>query len=320
MNRNELRKADINLMVVFETLMQERNVTRAAQKLFLGQPTISAALNRLRVLFNDPLFIRIGHRMEPTARAEEIILHLSPALDAMSVALSLSHDFDPAVSTMTFRIGLSDDVEFGLLPPLLRALRQEAPQIVCVIKHVDSWRIPDMLASGEITIGVSQTRELPANAKRKLLRQTKPRVLRADASSTPLTLDEYCSRPHVVVSHIANVSGFADEWLKAIGRKRHVVLAIPQYSTLPALMAGTDLLANLPDYTAAAMSAASSLLFDEPLPFITPTLDLSMVWLSINDTDPAERWLRSRLESFMSNMQQKTPTTGIAFGINQIAQ
>ena len=108
MNRNELRKADINLMVVFEALMLERNVTRVAEKLFLGQPTISSALNRLRTLFNDPLFIRVGHRMEPTARAEEIIQHLSPALDSLSSALSLTHDFDPSISTMTFRIGLSD--------------------------------------------------------------------------------------------------------------------------------------------------------------------------------------------------------------------
>src|SRR5476649_2788777 len=102
MNRNELRKADINLMVFFETLMQYLNETPATEKLFLGQPTISAALNRLRTLFNDPLFIRVGHRMEPTARAQEIIAHLSPALDAMSTALSLSTDFDPASSTMTF--------------------------------------------------------------------------------------------------------------------------------------------------------------------------------------------------------------------------
>ncbi|HEX8595679.1 MAG TPA: LysR family transcriptional regulator [Pseudomonas sp.] len=298
MNRNQLRKADINLMVVFETLMQERNVTRAAEKLFLGQPTISAALNRLRALFNDPLFIRVGHRMEPTARAQEIILHLSPALDAMSTALSLSHDFDPASSNMTFRIGLSDDVEFGLLPAMLRAIRQEAPGVVIVVKHVDYWNISDLLISGEITAGVCLTRELPANAKRKLLRSIQPRVIRADKSSTPMTLDEYCSRPHVVVSHVANISSFADEWLGALGRKRHVVLSVPQYSTLPALMAGTDLLSNMPTYTASAMSALG-LVQDEPLPFITPTLDLSMVWLSVMDTDPAERWLRRRLEDFM---------------------
>lgn len=302
MNRNELRKADINLMVVFETLMQERNVTRAAEKLFLGQPTISSALNRLRAMFNDPLFIRIGHRMEPTARAEELIKHLSPALDAMSVALSLSHEFDPASSTMSFRIGLSDDVEFGLLPPLLRALRQEAPSVVFVVQHVDYWRIPDLLASGEITVGISQTRGLPANAKRKLLRRMRARVLRADRSDTPLTLDEYCSRPHVLVSPTANTAGIADEWLQEIGRKRQVVLSVPQFSSLPALLAGTDMLAGLPDYAATAM-AASGLLFDEPLPFDTPPLDLSMVWLSIMDTDPAERWLRSRLEAFMGDRQ-----------------
>ena len=103
--------------------------------------------------------------------AEEIIRHLSPALDAMSVALSLTHDFDPTVSTMTFRIGLSDDVEFGLLPQVLRALRTEAPKVVIVVQHVDYWRIPDLLASGDITVGISQTRGLPANAKRKLLRR-----------------------------------------------------------------------------------------------------------------------------------------------------
>ncbi|WPO99804.1 LysR substrate-binding domain-containing protein [Pseudomonas sp. HR96] len=302
MNRNELRKADINLMVVFETLMQERNVTRAAEKLFLGQPTISSALNRLRAMFNDPLFIRIGHRMEPTARAEELIKHLSPALDAMSVALSLTHEFDPASSTMSFRIGLSDDVEFGLLPPLLRALRQEAPSVVFVVQHVDYWRIPDLLASGEITVGISQTRGLPANAKRKLLRRMHARVLRADKSDTPLTLDEYCSRPHVLVSPTANTAGIADEWLQEIGRKRQVVLSVPQFSSLPALLAGTDMLAGLPDYAATAM-AASGMLFDEPLPFDTPPLDLSMVWLSIMDTDPAERWLRSRLEAFMGDRQ-----------------
>ncbi len=245
MNRNELRKADINLMVVFEALMQERNVTRVAEKLFLGQPTISSALNRLRAMFNDPLFIRVGHRMEPTARAEELIQYLSPALDSLSNALSLTHDFDPASSTMTFRIGLSDDVEFGLLPNLLRALRQEAPNVMIVVQHVDYWRIPDLLASGDITVGISQTRGLPANAKRKLLRHIQPMILRADASSTPMSLDEYCARPHVLVSHTANISSLADEWLAEIGRKRHVVLSVPQYSALPALLAGTDLIAGL---------------------------------------------------------------------------
>lgn len=302
MNRNELRKADINLMVVFETLMQERNVTRAAEKLFLGQPTISAALNRLRSLLNDPLFIRVGHRMEPTARAHEILKLLTPALDAMSTALSLSRDFDPSISKMTFRIGLSDDVEFGLLPAMLHAIRKEAPGVVIVVKHVDYLNISEVLMSGEISVGVCLTRDLPANAKRKLLRNVQPRLVRADRSSTPMTMDEYCSRPHVVVSHVASVSSFADEWLAALGRRREVVLSVPRFTTLPALMAGTDLIAGLSDYAASAMSALG-LLYDEPMPFDTPGLDLSMTWLSVMDNDPAERWLRGRIEAFMGERQ-----------------
>jgi LysR family transcriptional activator of mexEF-oprN operon len=311
MNRNELRKADINLMVVFETLMQERNVTRAAEKLFLGQPTISAALNRLRNLLNDPLFIRVGHRMEPTARAHEILKHLTPALDAMSTALSLSTDFDPSVSKMTFRIGLSDDVEFGLLPAMLHAIRREAPGVVIVVKHVDYLNISEVLMSGDITVGVCLTRELPANAKRKLLRNVKPRLVRADKPVRPMSMDEYCARPHVVVSHVASVSSFADEWLTALGRKRQVVLSVPQFTTLPALMAGTDLIAGLSDFAASAMSVLG-LLYDEPLPFETPGLDLSMTWLSVMDNDPAERWLRGKIEAFMGEAQQGVPALTVA--------
>ncbi|RML87563.1 LysR family transcriptional regulator [Pseudomonas savastanoi] len=309
MNRNELRKADINLMVVFETLMQERNVTRAAEKLFLGQPTISAALNRLRNLLNDPLFIRVGHRMEPTARAHEILKHLTPALDAMSTALSLTTDFDPSVSKMTFRIGLTDDVEFGLFPAMLKAVREEAPGVVIVVKHVDYLNISEVLMSGDITVGVCLTRELPANAKRKTLRNVQPRLVRADKPRSPMSIDEYCSRPHVVVSHVASISSFADEWLTALGRKRQVVLSVPQFATLPALMAGTDMISGLSDYAAKAMSALG-LLYDEPLPFPTPGLDLSMTWLSVMDSDPAERWLRSRIEEFMGGRQEAPALAG----------
>ncbi len=303
MNRNELRKADINLMVVFEALMQERNLTRAAEKLFIAQPTVSAALARLRAMFNDPLLIRVGNRMEPSARAEEVIKHLTPALDAMSIALSLSHDFDPATSNMTFRIGLSDDVESGLLPPLLRALRVEAPNVVVVVQHVDYWRIPDLLAAGDVTVGISQTKGLPANAKRKVLRSMQGRVVRADKSATPLTLDEFCTRPHVQVSPTANTQGVVDDWLKEIGRERKVVLSVPQFSSLPAILAGTDLLACCPDYAAHGMERWGNLQA-ETLPFKAAALELAMVWLSTTDSDPAERWLRSRLEHYMGGERQ----------------
>jgi LysR family transcriptional activator of mexEF-oprN operon len=221
----------------------------------------------------------------------------------MSAALSLTHDFDPPTSKMTFRIGLSDDVESGLLPPLLRALRTEAPHVVVVVQHVDYWRIPDLLATGDVTVGISQTRGLPANAKRKVLRTMQARVLRADKSAQPLTLEEFCQRPHVQVSPTANTQGVVDDWLKEIGRTRNVVLSVPQFSSLPAILADSDLLACCPDYAAAAMASWGNLQA-EPLPFDTVPLELAMVWLSTTDSDPAERWLRGRLEQYMSGARE----------------
>ncbi|MCJ1886117.1 LysR family transcriptional regulator [Pseudomonas sp. LA21] len=300
MNRNDLRKVDLNLLIVFETLMHERSVTRAAEKLFLGQPAISAALARLRSLFDDPLFVRTGRSMEPTARAQEIFGHLSPALDSISTALSRAADFDPATSKAVFRIGLSDDVEFGLLPPLLRRLRSEAPGITLVVRRANYLLMPQLLASGEISVGVSYTDELPANAKRKTLRRSTWRVLRADSIPGVLTLDDYCARPHALVSYAGDLDGFVDQTLAEMDRKRQVVLAVPQFVGLAQLLAGTDILATVPEYVAAALTASGGLRADEP-PFPTRLADLSMVWRGAQDNDPAERWLRSRITMFVGD-------------------
>ncbi|MFZ3205593.1 MAG: LysR family transcriptional regulator [Pseudomonas sp.] len=297
MNRNDLRRLDLNLLIVFETLMHERSVTRAAEKLFLGQPAISAALARLRSLFDDPLFVRTGRSMEPTARAEEIFALLSPALDSISTAVSRAADFDPATSTAVFRVGLSDDVEFALLPALLRRLRAEAPGVVLVVRRANYLLMPNLLASGEISVGVSYTEELPANAKRKTLRRSKPKLLRADSVPGTLSLDDYCARPHALVSFAGDLNGFIDDQLLKMGRSRKVVLAVPQFNGLGTLLAGTDLLSVVPDYTAAALTAVGGLRAED-LPLETNSFEMSMAWRGAQDNDPAERWLRSRIQMF----------------------
>lgn len=301
MNRNELRRVDLNLLIVFETLMHERSVTRAAEKLFLGQPAISASLARLRALFDDPLFIRTGRTMEPTARAQEIFELLSPALDSISTAISRASDFDPSTSTAVFRIGLSDEVEFALLPALLRHIRQEAPGVVLVVRRVNYLLLPPLLASGEISVGISNTDELPANAKRRTLRRSRLKLLRADARPEPVSLDEFCTRPHAMISFTGDLNGFLDAELARIGRKRRVVLAVPQFNGLGTLIEGTDMLAVAPDY-AADVLASGGRLRTEPLPFeISAPFELSMAWRGAQDNDPAERWLRSRMQMFVAD-------------------
>lgn len=300
MNRNDLRRLDLNLLIVFETLMHERSVTRAAEKLFLGQPAISAALSRLRNLFDDPLFVRTGRSMEPTARAQEIFALLSPALDSISTAVSRAAAFDPATSTAVFRIGLSDDVEFALLPALLRRLRSEAPGVVLVVRRANYLLMPNLLASGEISLGVSYTEELPANAKRKTLRRSKPKLLRADAAPGTLSMDDYCARPHAMVSFAGDLNGFIDDQLARFDRTRKVVLAVPQFNGLGTLLSGTDLIAVVPDYTAATLTAAGGLRAED-LPFECDAFEMSMAWRGAQDNDPAERWLRSRIQMFFGD-------------------
>ncbi|MCJ8169384.1 LysR substrate-binding domain-containing protein [Atopomonas sediminilitoris] len=300
MNRNDLRRIDLNLLIVFEAMMHERSVTRTAEKLFLGQPAISAALGRLRSLFDDPLFVRNGRIMEPTARAQELFDLLVPALDSISNAISTASDFDPATSDAVFRVGLSDEVEFALLPALLKRIRSEAPGVTLVVRRANYLLMPGLLSSGEITVGVSYTEELPANAKRKTLRRSVPRLLRADTAPGPVSLQDYCRRPHALVSYAGDLSGFIDEALAEQGLSRRVVLAVPQFNGLASLLSGTDMLATVPDYAAAVLIARGGLRA-EPLPLSARSFELSMAWSGAHDNDPAERWLRSRLQMFIAD-------------------
>lgn len=306
MNRNDLRRVDMNLLVIFEALMFERNLTRVAEKLFMGQPAVSAALSRLRDLFDDPLLLRNGRLMEPTARALDIEQMLRPAMDTISCAVSRAKDFDPATTCAVFRIGLSDDAEFGLFPPLLNQLREEAPGIIVVVRRANFLLMPALLASGEISVGVSYTIELPANAKRKTLRDIACKVLRGDSRPEPLTLDDYCSRPHAMVSFSGDLSGNIDHDLARIGRCRKVVLAIPQFNSLRALIAGTEMIATVPDYAACALVEGGMLRAEDPPLYIEPA-QLSMVWSGVHDNDPGERWLRSRISQYMSGPLNMAP-------------
>jgi len=303
MNRNDLRRADINLLVVFETMMHERNVTRVSEKLFLGQPTISAALARLRVMFDDPLFVRTGRVMEPTSRAREIFSNLSPALDGIAAALSRCQAFDPGTSEATFHVGLCDDVEYALLPDLLRRLRVEAPGTTLVVRRADQWQMCQLLVCGEISLGISHTLELPANARRKVLRPIRPMLLRADPRPGELTLEEFCQRPHAVVSSMGHVIDDSDRALSSMGRQRRVVLTVPQFSALPVLLAHSDMIAIVPDYVARAMAQTTGLRA-EPAPIQLPEHELSMVWRAASHNDPGERWLRSRCCTFIAEQAE----------------
>ncbi|MNR19027.1 Nodulation protein D 2 [compost metagenome] len=133
-----------------------------------------------------------------------------------------------------------------------------------------------------------------------MLRRSRPKLLRADTVPGALSLDEFCARPHALVSFAGDLSGFIDETLEKVGRKRHVVLAVPQFNGLSTLLAGTDIVATVPDYTADALTAAGGVRAEE-LPIDVQAFELHMAWRGAQDNDPGERWLRSRIQMFFGD-------------------
>ena len=294
MNRNDLRHIDLNLLVVFEALIQERNLTRAAEKLSVGQPAVSASLLRLRALFNDPLFERLGRKMQPTPRAFEIARTLGPALDSVCTAVDAPQRFDPATSQAVFKIGLNDDIEFALLPSLVKQLRAKAPGVALIVRRTDVLEMQKLLLAGEIAAGVGYVRDLPPTLSSQVLRRCGTLLLRADAQAGRVSLDDFCERPHARVPFGGGALSLIDVALGKLNRQRRVALTVSQFSGLAALLEGTDLLVAVPDYTAPLFAERGGVRV-EPLPLALAPFELTMTWRSDREADPGEAWLRTQL-------------------------
>ncbi len=295
MNTADLRRADLNLLTVFATLMHERSVTRAGQKLFLSQSATSSALARLRELFQDELFIRAGRELEPTARAVELWENLNPALLSISSALGTAMPFDPANDTREFRIGMPDDVAMYLLPRLMAQLRSEAPRCTLVVHHLNFRSAAAMLTSGEISTAIGYLDDLPATAKVRALHHNGWKILRADDTPGTLTLEEYAARPHVLVTPKGDLTGVVDRALAEVGMTRRVVLGLPNFTLLPAVLTGTDMLATVSSYAARDLAAVGIGLRVEEPPLTLPRPGDRIAWRATADSDPAEIWLRRRI-------------------------
>ena len=209
-------------------------------------------------------------------------------------------NFNASTSTTTFRMGVSSDVEYALLPTLLSRLRIEAPDVTLMIVQADPQQLSSLLSSGEISLGIGPTASSPFFLNQHVLRTLRTMVLRADAGPGPLCLKEFCRRPHASVSFAQHINRHVDEYLDSCGHQRRVALAVSQFNSLPTLLSHTDLLAVVPDYVAAEMTKKGGLRAEvAPLPNLE--LDVSMVWSHAAALDPAQHWLRSRCVLLLGN-------------------
>ncbi|VVE87482.1 LysR family transcriptional regulator [Pandoraea bronchicola] len=291
---NDLRRFDLNLLLVFHALMQERHVTRAAARLFLGQPAVSGALKRLRAAFDDELFVRGRSGMEPTPRALELSQQIDTLLIGLHETMRVGRPFDARNANRTFRVGVSEAIAVTLFPSLFKALASEAPGVKIISVDTDCHRVSSMFERNEIEIALGVFNECARWQQQCALLDWRfvclynPMLIRPQGDA--LSLSEFLAHPHALTSFTGELRGFIDERLEAMGKQRRVIFSNPHFATQPFIARDNPVLVTVPDYIARTWSRSLGLRIS-PLPFDTPTHQISALWKTSHQGDSGLRWL-----------------------------
>jgi len=287
---------DLNLLVALDTLLAERNVTRAARRLNLSQPALSAQLARLRILFGDPLLLPAARGMTPTRRALELQEPLRQALEEVRGVLVAGSAFDPAAARLRVGIAASDYGQVAVLLPLLRDLAIEAPGLTLAWRNLDAAALMAQMERGEVDLALMTPETAPERLRiRPLYDERYVVILRRGhpAARGGLDLDTYCGLDHVMVSpQGGGFVGPADAALAAHGRCRRVAVSAPGFLVVPEIIAASDMVALVPERIARAQAGRLDL-FEPPIP--VPGFTLAVVWHDRTTAHPALQWLRARL-------------------------
>jgi len=295
-----LASTDLNLLVAFDALMAERSVTRAGQRIGLGQPGMSAALARLRATFGDELFVRIpGKPMRPTTRAVALQAPIAEILASARRILETRTAFDPAVARASIRIASGDPAGTLVTPRLLRLLSKEAPGITIRLLALDKRDAFDRLDSGDVDLVFSSFNNVPKRIRReRLFTDAYVCVVRRDHARRTvrqaIDLETYVTTPHILVTLAGDDRGIVDEALAKLGCRRRVALTVPNTYLVPRLVAETGMIGHLPRRIAAEVLRGSNLLMLSP-PVALPEWHIDMYWGAASASEATASWIRSRL-------------------------
>lgn len=303
-----LRTLDLNLLKVFDVVMSERSLTRAAEQLALTQPAVSNALRRLRDALGDDLLVRKGRALEPTARARELWPAVRGALQQLQASL-VPNVFTPASANTTFMLTMADATAAEIMPGLLGIITRDAPGVslrVVPLTTRDPRRLLDD-AEADLAIGYfpavmtdltarAQAGESVSFRHHRLFEGDYVCVMRKGhpLSAEPLTLDRYCAARHLLVSFSGRAFGFIDGALATLGRSRHVVLTVNQFFIAGKVVTNSDLLTVLPRHFVKVTGFADQLAVRE-LPFSTAPVQVDSLWHLRHDAHSAHAWLRQQI-------------------------
>jgi DNA-binding transcriptional LysR family regulator len=296
---------DLNLLVAFDALMRERNVTRAATQVGVSQPAMSAALSRLRRLLGDQLFLRSAEGLLPTPRARDLAEPLSQALGQIEATLVKKPVFAPGKASLTLNLGLSDYPAFVLLPSLLHALGKQAPGVSLSVRAFsDRDEAVDLLDAGEIdaAIGVPPSHADGRILTRPILRDEFVTIVASDhpAARRGMNLKAYLALHHVLVSPEGERHGLVDQALAQQGKKRVLALTLPQMFAAPAVVARTRMTATVMKRVALNSPAGRRLVLFPP-PIALPEVVFDLIWHRRSDGSPAQQWFRALIEKIAAS-------------------
>jgi DNA-binding transcriptional LysR family regulator len=331
MNHAHFASLDLNLLRVFDALMEERSVTRAGARLHLTQSAISHALNRLRYMLGDELFVRGAEGMQPTARAAEIGPRLRQALHHMQLALAPTA-FDPRTTDRCFTVGATDYFSALLLPEITARLRAEAPCAELRLRAIDDVDVVEELDAGRMDLLTGAFGRIPERfAQEPLYRDEMVWVLRADhpAADKPLTLDLIAQLPHLSVALTGNVSEAIDGFVIQHGLERRVIacnrggvdkvlaehglsrrnhITVPHFLAVPRILVHSDLIALMPRRLAARFMKVYPLKLIAP-PHDCATFEVAALWHARLGVRADIAWFRALVRDVAAGLD-RSPLVG----------
>ena len=289
-----LHRVDLNLLVVFDALMAEEHATRAAERIGLTQPAVSHALNRLRALFSDPLFVRSPRGMTPTPVALEAAPAIRSILEQVEGVLLGGRVFDPKESTRQFVLGLSDYAAFVFLPRLTGRLEREAPGVSLIVRNTSRGVGLPMLDDGIVELIAGNFPEPPSHMREELLYEED--FVCAGRVGNPaldrsLDLERYLSLRHLQVSMKGEPHGYVDAVLRDKNLKRNVTVTVGHFLMAPHLVGTSDLVATEPRRLFGLFAERLPLQLSPP-PIDIPSFRVVQAWHARNDADLGHKWLR----------------------------
>jgi DNA-binding transcriptional LysR family regulator len=301
----DLCDMDLNLLVIFNQILLDRNVSVAANKLGLSQPAVSNSLKRLRAVLKDELFLRTSKGMEPTPYALHLSESVTYALNTLQTALATRDSFDPLTSTRTFNLAMTDIGEMYFMPPLMDALTRRAPHINLSTVRPSAGNLKEDMLSGSVDLALGLLPDLKDGFfQRRLFRQSYVCMFRKGhpTAKSPMSLQQFCELEHVGVRAANTGHGEVDGLLERAGIKRRMRLVVPHFIAVGHILHSTDLIATLPHRLAIRIEEPFHLT-TSPHPAGIPDISISLVWHAKYNRDPGNMWLRQLFVELFSDIR-----------------